>query len=120
MTRVEFLGLIVSENCVEMDPIKVEGVSKWPVPKKKKDVQSFLGFTNFYRRFIKDYAKIARPLHNLTGKKDWEWGTSQQESFEKLKQALTSAPVLRMPTDEGKYHIEVDSSDFATGAVLSQ
>ena len=59
MTKVEFLGLVVSENCVEMDPIKVEGVSKWPVPKKKKDVQSFLGFTNFYCQFIKDYAKIA-------------------------------------------------------------
>ena len=59
MTKVEFLGLVVSENCVEMDPIKVEGISKWPVPKKKKDVQSFLGFTNFYCQFIKDYAKIA-------------------------------------------------------------
>ena len=59
MTKVEFLGLVISENSREMDLIKVEGISKWPVPKKKKDVQSFLGFTNFYCRFIKDYAKIA-------------------------------------------------------------
>ena len=59
-------------------------------------------------------------MHNLTGKKEWKWENAQQESFDKLKEALTSTPVLRMPTDEGKYRVEADSSDFATGAVLSQ
>ena len=119
-TRVDFLGLIISENSVEMDPVKVEGVRKWPTPQKKKEVQSFLGFTNFYRRFIKDYAKIAKPLHCLTGKKEWIWGTAQQESLEQLKVSLTSAPVLRMPMDKAKYQVEADSSNFATGAILSQ
>ena len=120
MTKVEFLGLVVSENCVEMDPIKVEGVSKWPVPKKKKDVQSFLEFTNFYRRFIKDYAKIARPLHNLTGKKEWEWGREQEEAFRDIKRKICSAPILTMPKDDGKFRIECDASDFAIGSILSQ
>ena len=120
MTQVEFLWLIVLENCVGMDPIKVDGVLKRLVPKKKKDVQFFPGFTKFYCQFIKDYAKISILLHNLIGKKEWEWCNSWQEPFKKLKQVLTSALVLHMPTDEGKYHVEADRSDFATAAVLSQ
>lgn len=59
-----------------MDPVKVAGVAAWPEPRKKKEVQSFLGFINFYQHFIRDFAKVAKPLHELTGKKEWHWGWS--------------------------------------------
>ena len=65
-TRVEYLGLIISEGQTEMDPVKVAGVVEWPVPKSKKEVHQFLGFINFYWRFIQDFSHHARPLFNLT------------------------------------------------------
>jgi len=71
-TRIEYLGLIISENRVEMDPVKVAGVAEWPEPSNKWEVQSFLGFANFYCRFIKDFSHHARPLFNLT-KNEQRW-----------------------------------------------
>jgi len=78
-----------------MDPIKVAGVTEWPVPKTKKEVQSFLGFTNFYHRFIEGFSHHAQPLFDLT-KKDvpWVWNNSQQRAFDELKNHITSSPVL--------------------------
>ena len=120
-TKVEYLGLIVSEGRVEMDPVKVAGVAKWPEPQTRCEVQSFLGFVNFYRRFIKDFSKLGRPLFELT-KKDtpWKWEVEQQTSFDELKARVTSTPILMFPDDKKPYRVEADSSDFATGAVLSQ
>jgi hypothetical protein len=104
-----------------MDPVKVAGVVDWPEPCNKREVQSFLGFTNFYRRFIKDFSHHARPLFNLTkNEQKWQWGSSEASAFRKLKELVTSAPVLTTPTDDQPFRIEADSSDFATGAVLSQ
>ena len=117
---MEYLGLVVSKGKVEMDAVKVEGVRKCPVPGTKNELQQFLGFINFYRRFIQDFASIAKPLHSLTGKSAWVLGLEQQASFETLKQAVTAAPVLVFPTDKDQFRVEADSSDFATGAVLSQ
>ena len=117
---IEYLGLIISHNQVEMDPKKVEAVRSWPMPTSKKKLQSFLGFINFYRRFIKDFAKHARPLHQLTGKTDWKWTSACTIAFNFLVKAITSAPILRMPMDEAQFRVEADSSDFATGAVLEQ
>ena len=104
-----------------MDPVKVAGVKEWPVPKDKTEVQMFLGFVNFYRRFIQDYSHIARPLFNLT-KADtpWKWSAAEAEAFQGLKDATTSAPVLASADDSMPFRVEADSSDFATGAVLSQ
>ena len=120
-TRIEYLGLIISENHVEMDPVKVAGVAEWPQPKNKREVQSFLGFANFYRRFIKDFSHHARPLFDLTrNDQKWKWDTSEATAFRKLKESITSAPVLTTPADNRPFRIEADSSDFATGAVLSQ
>ena len=78
-TQIEYLGVIVSEGTVEMDPVKVSGVSEWPAPQNKREVQSFVGFVNFYRWFIKDFSHHARALFDLT-KKDvrWHWGKSEQ------------------------------------------
>jgi hypothetical protein len=119
-TKVEYLGVIISHNSVEMDPIKVAGVADWPAPTSKKEIQSFLGFTNFYRRFIMDFSHHARPLFDLT-KNDakWEWLGEQQVAFNSLKAAVTSAPILVSPDNSRPFRIEADSSDFATSAVLS-
>ena len=118
--RVEYLGLVVSEGKVEMDAVKVERVSKWPTPRTKNKLQQFLGFVNFYWQFIWDFASIAKPLHALTGKKSWTWNSEHTTSFQKLKEAVTTSPVLAFPTDDDQFWVEADSSDFTSGAVLSQ
>src|SRR6266478_281087 len=118
---VEYLGLIISQDHVAMDPVKICGVIEWPQPTKVKEVQSFLGFVNFYRRFVKNFSDIVRPLHALTRKsKRWSWGKDEQDAFEALKHAVTSAPVLIIPSDSGKFCLECDALNYATGAVLSQ
>ena len=104
-----------------MDPVKVAGVHEWPVPENQTDVQAFIGFVNFYHRFIQDFSTIARPLFNLTrSDQAWNWGTKEQEAFERLKMAVTTAPILVSPQDLEPFYIEADSSDFASRAVLSQ
>jgi len=119
--RIEYLGLVISENKVEMDPVKVAGVRDWPTPENRTDVQAFIGFVNFYRRFIQDFSTIARPLLDLTcSDKAWNWDTKEQDAFERLKAAVTTAPVLVSPRDSELFRIKPDSSDFASGAVLSQ
>src|SRR5258708_20672104 len=103
-----------------MDPVKVQGVTDWLQPAKVKDVQSFIGFVNFYRRFIHNFSKIARPLHVLTRKsKDWSWGAAKQQAFDALKSAVTSAPMLAFPSKSRPFHLECDASNFTMGPVLS-
>ena len=119
--KIEYLGTIVSYGQASMDPEKVKGVTEWPVPTRVKHVQAFLGLANFYRRFIKDFAKHAKPLTILT-KKDqkWFWGDAQQRAFDGIKQSFVEAPILKIPDDINPFRLETDASDFATGAVLSQ
>ena len=95
---------------VQMDPTKVAAVAEWKVPVNKKGVQEFLGFVNFYRRFIRDFSKIARPLHELTGKQPWEWGIEQQEAFDALKGCLCSEPILAILEDDAPFRVEADCS----------
>ena len=81
-----------------MDPVKVAGVAEWPEPKNKKEVQAFLGFTNFYQRFIQDFSHHVHPLFDLIVKDSaWQWEAPQQDTFNTLKQAITSKPVLLFP-----------------------
>ena len=82
--KIEYLGIVVSKWRVEMDPVKTQALTSWPTPKKLKELQSFLGFCNFYRRFIKDYSKIAKPLNQLTGKEAWKWGAEQETASNAL------------------------------------
>jgi len=118
--EVRFLGVIIRENGVRMEKEKVQGVIEWPVPKSVKDVQKFLGLANYYRRFVKDFAKIARPLHEMTRKENkWNWGERQQKAFEELKEKFTTEPVLVTPDLDKEMRVEVDASDFAIGGVLS-
>jgi len=120
-TTIEYLRVIISHNSMAMDPVKITGVTKWPAPTNKKEVQSFLGFTNFYRRFIRDFSEHACPLFDLTqNDSGWCWGEAKHTAFARLKGSVTSAPVLNAPDLTKPFHIEADSSDFATGAVLSQ
>src|SRR5258708_37880648 len=104
-----------------MDATKVCRVMEWPTPMKVKEVQSFLGFVNFYQKFICDFSDITHPLYALTCKTQWwVWGSPKQEAFDALKKAVTSTPVLTFPSQSGCFCLECDTSNFATGAVLSQ
>jgi hypothetical protein len=120
-TRIEYLGIIISHNKVEMDPVKIAGVADWPTPSNKKEVQSFVGFVNFYRHFIPGFSHHAHALFDLTMKDvRFIWGLPQEDSFMKLKELVTSAPVLVLPNDNLPFRLEADGSSIATGAVLSQ
>ena len=121
--QVEFLGHIVSEDGVHTDPEKIEAVKNWGTPRRVKDVRSFLGLTGYYRRFIKDYGGLAKPLHELTEKNTaFEWNEKREEAFQNLKQALTQAPILGYPSAEQDdlFILDTDASNCHIGAVLSQ
>lgn len=118
---VEYLGLIIGKGTVAMDPAKVEAMTQWPEPQRVKDIQAFLGFANFYRRFIHGFSKLAQPLTKLLHKDTpWSWGSEQHIAFEALKTAFVSAPILVMANPTREFVLECDASDYATGAVLSQ
>jgi len=88
---VNFLGVVMGQERIEMEEDKVAGVLNWPVPKMVRDVRKFLGLANYYRRFVKNFAELARPLNNLTRKDEkWKWEEQQQKAFEQLKTVFTS------------------------------
>src|SRR5258707_8099914 len=119
--EVEYLRLVISKDHVAMDPTKVCRVTEWPTPMKVKEVQSFLGFVNFYQKFIRDFSDVACPLYALTHKTQWwVWGSPKQKAFDALKKAVTSAPILTFPSQSGRFCLKCDASNFATGVVLSQ
>jgi hypothetical protein len=119
--EVEFLGMIIGKNGIRMSPDKVDAVLKWPVPRKVREVQQFLGLANYYRRFIQAFASIAKPLHNLVKKdQQWRWARTEQKAFDELKRKFTEAPLLVPPDTTKRFRVESDASDYATGGVLSQ
>jgi len=104
-----------------MDPVKVARVREWPTLENRTDVQAFIGFINFYCRFIQDFSTMARPLFDLTcSDKAWNWDAKEQKAFECLKMAVTTALVLVLPQGSEPFRTKADSSDFASGAILSQ
>ena len=118
--KVNFLGVVMGQGKIEMEENKVVGVLNWPTPKMVRDVRKFLGLANYYRRFVKDFAKLARPLNNLTRKEEkWRWGDEQQKAFEQLKTVFTNQPLLVAPDLDKEFRVEVDASNFATEGVLS-
>ena len=120
-TKIDYLGMIIEEGKISMDPTKVKGIRDWPTPKTVKQVRSFLGFGNFYRQFIKRYSDIVKPLNTLLQKnKGFIWNEEAQKSFETLKQKFTEEPVLMMPDTSKPFQIESDASKYASGAVLTQ
>lgn len=120
--EVEFLGIIVTDKGLKVNPEKTDIIRKWPKPSTITEVRSFLGLASFFRRFIKDFAKIALPLTNLTkkGSTIQDWNENCSISMEKLKQSLTSAPILSRPNYSEPYRCHVDASQYAIGGTLTQ
>jgi hypothetical protein len=121
-SRVDFLGYVISEEGIEMAQDKVQCIRDWERPKSLRDVQSFIRFTNFYRRFIEQFSKIAKPLSDSTkgSPKDWKWTEDMTKAFKKLKHCFTTAPILVHFDPQQECIVETDASDFALGATLSQ
>ena len=118
--EVEFLEVTIGKDGVRIEKEKIQGVIEWLVPKSVKDVQKFLGLANYYRWFVKNFAKIAKPLHEITRKENkWSWRERQQKAFEELKERFMMEPVLVTPDLDKEMRVEVDTSDFATKGVLS-
>lgn len=121
VTEVSYLGLIVTTEGIKMDPKKVSAIAEWPALENVKDVQSFLGFANFYRRFIYGFSKIVAPLTALTKKGvPFRMTDECQRAFQSLKTAFTSDVVLRHFDPDRETIVETDASDFVLGGILSQ
>jgi len=117
--EVGFLRVVIGPDRIKMEREKVKSMLEWPTPKCVKDVQKFLGLANYYRRFMKDFTEIARPMHRLVQKQEkWNWGSEQEEAFGRLKEIFTSEPVLAAPDLDKEMRVEADASDYATGGVL--
>ena len=117
---MEFLGVVIGPEEIKMEKEKVKGVLEWPTPKCVKDIQKFLGLANYYCRFIEKFATVARPLHDLVKKdKKWDWTEREEKAFGELKERFTKEPVLAAPDIDKKMRMEVDTSDYAIGGVLS-
>lgn len=104
-----------------MDKTKVKAITTWQPPKMVQDLQKFLGFSNFYRRFIRNFSKVARPLNDLLRKGiPWHWGQEEQAAFTILKLAFVQAPTLAHFNYNKRSVLETDASDWAAGGILSQ
>ena len=118
---VLYLGHVVSGAGIATDPEKVQAVREWPTPKSVTEVQSFLGLAGYYRRFVRSFSDVARPLHRLTEKgQEFQWGEDCEVAFQELKQRLQEAPILAFPEPDAEYIMDTDASDIGVGAVLSQ
>uniref|UniRef100_A0A4W5LZ43 ribonuclease H n=1 Tax=Hucho hucho TaxID=62062 RepID=A0A4W5LZ43_9TELE len=122
VSEVQFVGFIITPGNIQMDPRKVQAVTNWPTPNNVKEVQRFLGFANFYRKFVQNFSAVAAPISALTKGKGTKilWSSEAEEAFEELKCRFTSAPILTLPDPEKPFVVEVDASDMGVGAILSQ
>jgi RNase H-like domain found in reverse transcriptase len=113
--------MIIEEGKISMDTVKLGEIRDWPVSTTLKQTQSFLGFGNFYQKFISHYSELAQPLNDLTKKdKKFEWTTDCQKAFDTIKKQFMEEPVLLMPDQLKPFQIKSDASKVATGAVLTQ
>ena len=118
---IEYLGFLVSFEKIEMDPKKIAGISDWPVPTTLKQLRLFLGFGNYYRKFIKNYSDLTQPLNKLLRKDNkFMWTDERQYAFNELKQRFMTKPCLIMPNQSMPFYVKADASKYATGVVLMQ
>ena len=116
---IQFLGFVISSGKLEMDPSKTDAVGSWPIPTNRKELQHFLGFSHFYRHFIRGFSSLVLPLTRLTSTKvPFQWSSEAKSAFMTLKARFSSAPILIMPDPEKQW--EVDASDTGAEALLSQ
>jgi hypothetical protein len=121
LKQVAFLGHVVSKGGISMDPSKVQGVLSWNAPTRVGDTQSFLGLARYYRRFIKGFSKISKPMTELLKKdKKFKWTSACESSLQELKKQLTTAPILVIPDTEKSFSIYCDASGQGLGCVLMQ
>ena len=113
MEKIPILGVVVGKRQVQIEQDKIKVVKEWKMPMKIKKVKSFLGFVNFYRRFIQNFSHIAKPLNKLKGKKEWVWTNEHQWGFKELKKKIMSQPVLFLLKGEGKFRVETDALGHA-------
>ena len=119
--EVTFLGHVVSKDGVTTDPKKVASVREWPEPKNLTQVRSFVGFCSYYRRFVKNFAEVAKPLHRLTeAGRPFLWTEECRDAFSQLRNLLTSTPILGYPVSGQPFVVDCDASGVGLGAVLSQ
>jgi len=119
--EIKFLDYVIQSGQIKKDPKKTDAVRNWPPPKRVKEVQAFLGLTNYYQKFVPDYAKIAEPLTQLTRKdKKWHWDKKQESAFHALKGSLSETAHLRIPNSTCEKILETNTSNFTVGACLYQ
>lgn len=120
-SEIGFLGHVISANGVGPEQSKLMAIKEWPVPTNSKEILSFLGLANYYRRYIKNFSHIAAPMTELLRKgQPFDWRPTQQQAFDTLKDKLTTAPLLLLPDPNLPFHLNCDASNFAIGAVLMQ
>ncbi|XWX00660.1 hypothetical protein V2A60_008681 [Cordyceps javanica] len=120
-SSVQFLGFIITHGEVQMCQDKIIAIKEWPTPTNVRDVRAFTAFVNFYRKFLKGYGDVSRPLTDLTKKDvEFKWTEKEEKSFTTIKELVTQEPVMKTPDPERPYEVETDASDYALGGQLGQ